>query len=316
MDARPWRGLRVRCATAGKRRWRGAGALLAALLGLSGCAPRSGSLLAGPAEIQVESAVESLRDAPLRVKGRAGEHFLVRLSQFDVDAGLELRGPDGRLLERTAGPAGGRGREWLYWQAPVDGTFSVTIVALAAPPPSARLRIELFRLPRDVAPATIDALQVLRAAVSAVPTPSERDERERNWAIAVRRWEKLGERDLQAECLLQLGALRYTELQSWDRAAQAMSVALRLFEENGNGKAAADAALLLGMIELERERTRKLPRSRGDEAPSLRLLQRARRGFQDLNLPVSAADALNNHGIKRFYGGNSEGALADFSAAA
>lgn len=316
MDVRPWRRLRVRNAPAGKCRGCGAGAALVALLALSGCAPRGGSLLSGPAEIQLESAFESLRAAPLRVTGRAGEHFQVRLSQFDVDVGLELRGPDGRLLERTAGPAGRRGREWLYWQAATDGTFSVTITALDVPPPAARVRIELFRLPSDLPPDTQAALRSLQDAVRTVPAPEGAEARERYWVTAARAWENVRDRDLQAECLLQLGALRYTELQSWDRASEAITAALRLFEVENDGKAVADAALLLGMTELERERTRRVPESRSDGAPSLRLLQRARRGFQDLNLPVSAADALNNRGIKRYYGGDSKNALTDFSRAA
>ncbi len=316
MDARPRRDLGVRSAGAGKRRWPGACALMVTLLGLSSCAPRTGSLLVGPAEMQVESSFESLRAAPLRITGRAGERFLVRLTQLDVDAGLELRGPDGRLLESTAGPAGRRGREWLYWQAPSDGPFSVTIVAMKAAPPTSLARIELFRLRRDLPATTLDALQSLQVAARTRSAPAGRDSRERNWEIAARAWEKLGESELQGECLLQLGAVRYTDLQSWDRAAQAITEALRLFEASGNGKAVADAALLLGMIELERERTRGVPEARSHEAPSLQLLQRARRAFQDLNLSVSAADALNNSGIKRFYGGDSEGALTDVSRAA
>lgn len=282
---------------------------------LSACAPRAGSLLAGSAEVQREAPFATLRDAPLVIVARPGDRFLVRMSQFDVDAGLELRDAAGTVIERSAAPGGRRGREFLYWQADATARFSVAVVALDQPPALARARIELVRLPRDLPPTVQRALQSLQAAQRPVDPP-DASAQEQRWDAAARGFGDLGERRLQAEALLQLGALRYAELQAWDRARVATSAALALFEADRDEKSVADSALQLGMIELERERTLGAPGARGEQAPSLRLLRRARRIYQGLELPAAAAEARNNLGIKRFYAGDGEGAVAELTAAA
>lgn len=289
--------------------------LAAAVLMLVGCAPRAGSLLAGSAEARREAPFAALSAAPLRVQGRAGDHFVVRLDQFDGDAGLELRGPAGQVLERSAAPAGRRGREFLYWQADRDATYTVSVVAVGQLPTSARARIELFRLARDLPAAAQQALQSLQAGARSA-TADAAEARERHWGAAARGLGELGERSLQADALLQLGAIRYGELQAWDRARVATGAALALFETLRDDKGIADAAMLLGMIELERERTVNAADARGGEPPSVRSLQQARRSYLALTLPAAAADARNNLGIKRFLAGDGDGAIADLTAAA
>ena len=313
MDALPAVTIRGRGEAAQTVRW--LACMTMAVLVLVGCAPRAGSLLAGSAEARREAPFATLSATPLRVKVRAGDRFIVRLDQFDVDAGLELRGPAGQLVERSAAPAGRRGREFLYWQADRDATFTVAVVALGQSPSSARARIELFRLPRDVSAAAQQALQSLQAGARSA-TAADTETRERQWSAAVRGWGELGERSLQADALLQLGAIRYGELQAWDRARAATSAALAAFESLRDDKGIADAALLLGMIELERERTVGAAGAGGAEPPSLRYLQQARRLYLALTLPAGAADARNNLGIKRFLAGDGEGAIADLTAAA
>lgn len=313
MDAPPMRTGRGRGMAA--RAGRSCMCVASAVFMLVGCAPRAGSLLAAPAEAQIDASLETLRQAPLGVTGRAGDRFFVRLRQFDVDAGLELRDSTGAVIERSAAPGGRRGQEFLYWQADREARFTVAVVALAQSPSSARARIELFRLPRDLPSAVQQALQSVQAGARS-GTAQDAAAREGHWDAAARAWGELGERSLQADALLQLGAVRYSELQAWDRARVATSAALGLFEVARDEKGVADAALLLGMIELERERTVGAPVARGVEAPSTRSLQRARRLYLALKLPAAAADARNNLGIKRFLAGEGERAITDLTAAA
>jgi len=282
------------------------------VLMLDGCVQRAGSLLSGPAEARAEAPFKMVSAAPLTVAARAEDRFLVRLSQSDVDAGLELRDSAGSVVESSSAPAGRRGREFLYWQADRDATYTVAAMALGQLPSSARARIELFRLPRDLSPAVLRALQSQQAGARR-DTARIAEARERHWMAAATAWGELGERSLQADALLQLGALRYGELQAWDRAQVAASAALSLFEAARDDKSVADAALLLGMIEIERERTLG---ATGVEPPSLNALQKARRLYLELKLPAAAAEARNNLGIKRFLAGEGDGAIADLTAAA
>lgn len=310
MDALPVHRIRGRSIATRCGRW--ATCAAAAVLVLVGCVPRAGTLLAGSAEAQRDAPFLTLRDAPLTVTAQADERFLVRLSQFDVDAGLELRDSAGAVIERTAAPAGRRGQEFLYWTADRDATYTVAAVAMGEVPSSARARMELFRLPRDLAPAVQRALESQQAGARGDMTEAA-GARERHWMAAATAWGQLGEPSLQADALLQLGALRYGELQAWDRARVAASAALALFEASRDDKSVADSALLLGMIEIERERTLGAP---GVEPPSLRALQKARRIYLELKLPAAAAEVRNNVGIKRFLAGEGDGAIADLTAAA
>jgi tetratricopeptide (TPR) repeat protein len=211
------------------------------VLMLDGCVQRAGSLLSGPAEARAEAPFKMVSAAPLTVAARAEDRFLVRLSQSDVDAGLELRDSAGSVVESSSAPAGRRGREFLYWQADRDATYTVAAMALGQLPSSARARIELFRLPRDLSPAVLRALQSQQAGARR-DTARIAEARERHWMAAATAWGELGERSLQADALLQLGALRYGELQAWDRAQVAASAALSLFEAARDDKSVADAA--------------------------------------------------------------------------
>jgi CHAT domain-containing protein/tetratricopeptide (TPR) repeat protein len=294
-------------------------ALLLASLALAGCSgPAPGGLLQ-QARLLAEGDPAALSRSPTRVMVAAGETLVVAAVQFDADVVLELRDAADRVLATSAGPAGMRGRELLVWQAPDAASGGAVppadlrvLVRVVGPdrPASGRARLSRVAVVESGSGELRAALEQTGRAMAEAGI-ADAAARAAAFEDLERRWLMLGERELAAEAALQLAAVRYVELEQWSEAVDAAARAEAALRESGAAKGTADATLLRGIAASEQLRARGEPNS-----AALATILEARRQYQQLQLPVAAAEALNYAGMSQFYGGEIAASVGSFEAAA
>lgn len=290
-------------------------ALLA--LALAGCENRT-SVLPVRAEVVRNEAVAG-EATTVELAVRPGERYVARLKRYEHDGSLEVLDAEGREQLRVRSPGNCLATEYASWTAESEGMVRVRALTPAPRVPTARLVLEVFRLPPGTSSRDATALDALTRAgrTSGALDDARKAAMLEDYRAAARAWTGR-EPKLAADSSLQVACVEYWLRDRWPEAIEWSERAAETFGELGDTAGTADALTLavLGRLEQVREsavtdprRARELLARMAADAARVRDL------YAGMKAPVQAGKTHAYVAAGHFHVGELDAAFAEWNRA-
>jgi CHAT domain-containing protein/Tfp pilus assembly protein PilF len=257
---------------------------------------------------QVERTLAGGETQSYSIAAAPGARLLVTVDQRGIDAAVEVRQPDGRLLIAVDSPTDSEGPESALLPAQASGPLEIRVLSPSPGVAPGRYSIRLEEL-ATAAPAERERVEAERLMTEAAAHNLEGGPEGKRLAAAryeeaLLRWRALGRRQEEARCQLALGGID-TALgrpqSALEHDQQALDLAAGLADEAG--QAAAWSGIGLARTAL------------GDTAAAAAAQRQALDLESRLGRPYEKGKALNNLGLALHSQGDLRGALGYYQQA-